>query len=82
MPDLQRRYKVSEVEDFHPNSGKPEKQSKRLLSQLTQDCLHQVAGTEFRERVAEQTDILELEKHCPRGFRPFAEKLRAAFGPR
>ncbi len=70
-----------QVETFYQRSEKEEKRPKDLLEKVAL-LKGRSAGTEFRETVAAAADVAELEKHCPQGFKPFAEKLRAAFGPR
>jgi hypothetical protein len=74
-------YRPADVEEFHENSGKVEKRPKSLIARIAAIKWHD-ANTEFRQRVAEQTDIVELGRNCPKGFKPFADKLKAAFGPR
>jgi hypothetical protein len=78
---IRQKYREAKVEDLYQNSGKPENRPKDLLEQIAslkrrKDC------AEFREEVAAQTQVAALEKTCSRGFKPFAERLRAAFGPR
>ncbi len=66
------------VEEMSERSGKEEHRPKKLLEQITQ-LKHRSASTEFRQAVAERTEIAELEKACPKGFQPFAGQLRGAF---
>lgn len=73
-------YKPHAVEEMHPRSGKLEKQSGKLLTKIA-EAGNREDGTLFREEIAANTDIDELIRHCKNGFRPFAEKLRRAFGP-
>jgi hypothetical protein len=74
-------YKPAQVEDFNPRSGKPEKHSKNLIEKIAAKA-NRDDGTAFREEVAENMDIDELCRNCKNGFKPFADRLRAAFGPR
>jgi hypothetical protein len=67
------------VESLSEQSGKPEHRPKQLLERIAQltyrrDC------TEFREAVAEKTDVAALAQACPQGFAPFAERLGNALG--
>jgi hypothetical protein len=75
-----RYYKVSDVEKLHERSGKPGLRPKELLRQLA-ELKHREADTQLREEIAACTDVDALQKTCPKGFRPFAERLKAAFGP-
>jgi len=68
-----------DVECLAEQSGKPEHRPKPLLERIAQ-LKHRRDCTEFREAVAERTDVESLEKICPKGFAPFAERLRKAFG--
>jgi hypothetical protein len=52
---------------------------KRLLERIA-GLGHREDSAEFREAVAERTEIAALERACPEGFTPFAAELRAAFG--
>jgi hypothetical protein len=60
----------SEVENYQP---------KRILQAIARLADHE-ADTEFREGVVSRASIAVLEANCPRGFRPFAQALRDAFG--
>jgi len=75
--DLDAIYRPSRVETYFNSSDKPEHQAHKLLEQVAQ-LGHSSAGTEFRERVAAETDIDELKRNCPQGFKAFAEKLEQA----
>ncbi|HYT93173.1 MAG TPA: hypothetical protein VEL76_30930 [Gemmataceae bacterium] len=75
---IQREYRLKEVEQFCESSGKEEHRPKGLLERLAQ-LVHRSDGTDFRQAVAERTDISELEKNCQDGFKPFADALRTAF---
>ncbi len=77
---LQDHYKIGEVEELYQNSGKVEKRPKNILKILA-ELHHQKDSLELRESVAEATEVDDLVKHCPMGFKPFADKLKAAFGP-
>ena len=82
-----KEYSPSRVEELKETSEDEKKQPKKLLAQIINVRPRTLAksNTEFREDVASQLDhasLTELEKNCPEGFRPFANKLRAAFGPR
>jgi hypothetical protein len=79
--DVQKHYRLKDVEDFYQNSDKPEKRPKDLLDRIA-GVKNRTAGTSFREEVAQRADVSELERNCPQGFKPFAGKLRAAFGSR
>lgn len=70
-------YRPTQVETYFNSSGKPEHQARRLLEQVAQ-LGHSSAGTEFRERVAAETDIDELKRNCPQGFKAFAGELEQA----
>jgi hypothetical protein len=78
---IQRLYKVTDVEELYQRSGKLEKRPKELLAQIAQ-LANRTDSIAFREEVANETEIGELINACPQGFKPFAERLRAAFGPR
>jgi hypothetical protein len=65
------------VEKLKEQSGKPDHRPKPLLERIA-DLGHRQPSTEFRAAVAERTDIAVLERACPMGFQPFAERLRAA----
>jgi hypothetical protein len=67
------------VESLLERSGKPDHRPKPLLEQLAQ-LKHREDSTEFRQAIAERTEVPELENACPQGFGPFAQGLRAAFG--
>ena len=41
---------------------------------------HRSVSTQFREAIAERTDIAALQKACPQSFAPFAARLRSRFG--
>lgn len=68
------------IEQLYDGSGKPELRSKPLLDRLAKTFAHRSDSLELREDVAASTDIAELCKHCPTGFAPFADALRAHFG--
>jgi hypothetical protein len=64
-----------DVESLSERSGKPDHRPKQLLERIAQlrnrqDC------TEFRQAIAERTDVGDLARACPKGFAPFAERLR------
>ena len=69
------------VEELCERSGKEEHRPKLLLERIAA-LKHRSDSTEFRQAVAEQTDIGALERTCPKGFQPFAAELRAAFQTR
>lgn len=73
-------YKAAKVEELYQRSGKPENKPKQLLDEIC-NIKHLKDCTEFRESVAAATDLERLKKNCPSGFKPFAEKLQAVFGP-
>jgi hypothetical protein len=79
-----REYFPSRVEELKESSEDESKQPKKLLGRIAEPK-HVKPNTAFREEVATQMDdecLAELTKNCEKGFKPFAEKLRAAFGPR
>jgi hypothetical protein len=68
-----------DVESLTERSGKPDHRPKQLLERIAQlknrhDC------TEFRQAIAQRTDVASLARACPKGFAPFAEQLRKALG--
>jgi hypothetical protein len=67
------------VEALSERSGKEEHRPKRLLERLT-GLAYREDSVEFREAVAERTEVTTLERACPEGFAPFVAELRAAFG--
>jgi hypothetical protein len=67
------------LEELSGTSGNPGHQPKRVLEAIAQ-LANRSDSTELREAIAERADIEELERECPKGFKPFAEMLRAAFG--
>ena len=71
-------YAVSRVESFFEKSGKAEHRPKVLLQRVAA-AGNRSDGADFRAEVAECTDPAELERHCPEGFKPFADALRNAF---
>lgn len=80
LSEIQKVYKLKDVESLVQTSEKPEKRPKDLLAKLA--CLgNEQDGTDLRVRIAEQTDVKQLEINCKMGFKPFAERLRSAFGP-
>jgi hypothetical protein len=78
---IQKQYHVGAVEGLHQRSEKAEKRPKDLLEKVA-NLRGKSATTDFRQDVATAADVAELERHCPQGFKPFADKLRAAFGLR
>jgi hypothetical protein len=79
--DVQSHYRLRNVESFYEHSGKPELRPKEILRNICAEA-HVQDSTELRTAIGECTDIEVLKRNCPLGFRPFAEKLEAAFGPR
>jgi len=69
------------VESLFEQSGKPDHRPKQLLERIAQ-LKYRNDSTEFREAIAEKTDMTALAQACPQGFAPFAERLRKAFGKR
>jgi hypothetical protein len=67
------------VEALSERSGKEAHRPKRLLERIAQ-LASRDDSAEFREAVAERTDVAALESACPEGFAPFAGELRVAFG--
>jgi hypothetical protein len=76
---LSKQYPSKDVEELSERSQKPDYQPKRLLGRIAQ-LKHRSATTEFRQAVAERTNVAELKAACPKGFAPFAKELLAAFG--
>ena len=68
-----------DVESLSEQSGKAEHRPKPLLERIAQ-LKHRRDCTEFREAVAERTDVESLKQICKKGFAPFAERLRMVFG--
>jgi hypothetical protein len=66
------------VESLSERSGKVGHRPKRLLERIAQ-LKHRDDSTEFRQSIAERTDAAILEQACPKGFAPFAERLRKGF---
>ncbi len=73
-------YPHHRIEELHERSGKEEHRPKVLIEKLAQ-LQDRGADVEFREEIAENTDIAKLERACQLGFKPFAEALRIAFPP-
>jgi hypothetical protein len=67
------------VESLSDRSGKPDHRPKQLLESIAQ-LKHRQDCTEFRQAVAERTDVAALSQACPQGFAPFAERLRKVIG--
>jgi hypothetical protein len=79
VEDVRRQYPSGiHVEDLHERSGKVEHRPKALLEKIA-GLKHREDSTDFRQAVAERTDVAALEHACAQGFHPFAEELRAAF---
>ena len=55
---------------------KPKKDCARLL----ESGVNQMAQREMYAEVALRLDIEILTKRCPKGFKPFAERVRKMFG--
>jgi hypothetical protein len=68
-----------DVEALSERSGKEEHRPKALLERIAK-LKHRSDSTQFRQAIAERTDIAALEKACPRGLAPFAAQLRLRFG--
>ena len=60
-------------------SGKEEHRPKAILVKIA-TAHGRAANTDFRTAVAERTEIEKLENECPKGFKPFAQEVRRAFG--
>ncbi len=69
------------VESLSERSGNREHRPKQLLERIAQ-LKHRADSTDFREAVGARTDPAALARTCPRGFAPFADRLRNAFGQR
>jgi hypothetical protein len=76
---LRQYYPTKHIEELSNRSGKEEHQPKAILEKIA-SSQGRSADTVFRTAVAEQTRIEELERECPRGFKPFAQDIRRAFG--
>jgi hypothetical protein len=76
---LRPYYPSKPIEELSNQSGKEEHQPKTILERICSSC-GRFADTAFRTAVAERTEIGELEKECPRGFKPFTTEVRRAFG--
>jgi hypothetical protein len=76
---LRLYYPAKHVEELLNQSGKEEQQPKAILEKIASSH-GRSANTDFRTAVAERTGIEELEKECPKGFKPFAQDVRQAFG--
>jgi len=79
--DVQSHYRLRDVESFHQRSGKPVHRPKDILSGIL-DLKHETDSTAIRTDIAGRTNIETLARNCPIGFKPFSDKLKAAFGPR
>ncbi len=79
--DVQSQYKLRNVESFYQRSGKREHRPKDILSRVL-DQEDETDSASLRTTVAERTDGESLERNCPIGFKPFSEKLKAAFSAR
>lgn len=73
---LTRHYQPARVERLYQNSDDAAKRPKDLLDHLAQTHAHRAADLSFRREVAALTDPVELARHCPEGFAPFAASLR------
>lgn len=67
------------VESLSERSGKPDNHPKQLLERIAQ-LRHRQDCTEFRQAIAERTEVAALSQACPKGFAPFVERVRNAFG--
>lgn len=77
---VQQQYpRGTDVESLSQRSGKPDHHPKQLLEKIAQ-LKHRQDCTEFRQAVAERTDVTILSRACPKGFAPFAEQLRRTLG--
>jgi hypothetical protein len=74
-------YAPTAVEEFNQCSGKQEKRPKHLLKSIAEGK-HKKDCVEWREEIANATDLDELCENCKIGFEPFRRKLVATFGPR
>jgi len=79
VESLRPYYPSKPVEELSNQSGKEEHQPKAILEKIASSH-GRSADTDFRTAVAERTGIEELEKECPKGFKPFAQDVRQAFG--
>jgi hypothetical protein len=68
------------VEALSESSGNEDHRPKALIDRIA-SLARQRDGTAFRCAVAERTEVEALRAACPEGFGPFADELRAAFGP-
>ena len=67
------------VEDLFEGSGKEHHRPKKLLERIAQ-LKHRQDSTDFRQAIAERTDVTALEQACPQGFAPFKKRLVDAVG--
>ena len=78
VEEIEEFYKPAQVESLYQSSDKPEKRSWDILKKIVElandkDC------TDLRVAVATKTDIEVLKRHCPKGFKPFAEDVCSRF---
>lgn len=76
---VQQYLRGVDVESLSERSSKPDHRPKQLLEQIAQSK-HRQDCTEFRQAIAERTDINSLMRACPKGFAPFADQLQRVFG--
>ncbi|MHB1422683.1 MAG: hypothetical protein ACYC3I_05700 [Gemmataceae bacterium] len=65
------------VESLSERSGKVDHRPKQLLERIAH-LNHRQDSTDFRQAIAEKTDVATLAQVCPQGFAPFAEQMRNA----
>jgi len=71
-------YKPATVESFSNTSDKPDRNSKAILAAVAK-LGHETDSTELRVRVADRTDLAELRRNCPEGFKKFEDDVRLRF---
>lgn len=76
--EVEQKYRPGNVEQFHDQSGKPEYHSKKLLEDIAR-MDHKEDCTEWRVDVVALADVATVERHCPSGFKPFADDVRRHF---
>ncbi len=76
---IRAKYPSKAIEELVNTSGKTEHRPKQLVQTIA-ELAHRDGDTGFRQEVAERTNVAELENACPKGFKPFADQLRATFG--
>lgn len=71
-------YRPAQVEHLYQESDKPLKRPKDLLKRVL-ELGHLEDSTDIRVDIAKQSNIETLKRHCPTGFKPFAEEVCERF---